>query len=192
MTDANSINQEFDQFNERIVYQSNPPWVTVKQTKLGFFFLERKGKDSVAVFLLRQAKDTSVEKKYEVLIRLQPLPVDNTDNQALFVCPITGSIDNHEATRMAAKREAMEEAGYDLSLAQLSHFGSYIVGTQTNEVVYLYCADVSNLQPSNPQGDGTYFESVSENEWIPFKALADFDYAACQIGYLKLSRLDFK
>lgn len=46
-------------------------WIVVKEAPRGFQYLERKGKDSVAVFLLRKSSEQS--KQYEVLIRQQHL-----------------------------------------------------------------------------------------------------------------------
>ncbi len=45
---------------------------------------------------------------------------------------------------MAAVREVKEEAGYTVDLLPL---GRYISGTQTNEICYLFYADVTGLEP---------------------------------------------
>lgn len=159
-------------------------WVVVKKTFRGFYFLERKGKDSVAVFLLRQ--NDANPKAYEVLIRKQPLCIDNTEINGqlkLFSCPITGALDEGELPEAAANREVYEESGFAVQLLPL---GKYIVGTQTNEICYMYYADVSGVESDIAQQDGSYHESISKNEWYPFEYLNQCEYSACQIGYFKL------
>ncbi|HEY9299820.1 MAG TPA: NUDIX domain-containing protein [Phormidium sp.] len=176
---------QFDEKNERVVFQSNPPWVQVKQTVKGFFFLERKGKDSVAVFLIRKNPDTITG--YEVLIRLQPLPLDNSDNQKLYACPVTGSLDEGENIRQCALREVQEETGYKLD--SVKNLGAYIVGSQVNEFCYMFYSDVTGMIPGDAPQDGGYDESISKNVWVPMENLNHYDYSACQIGYLRLIQI---
>jgi len=161
-------------------------WVKVIETPKGFQFLERRNKDSVAIFITRQSLDD-----YEILVRYQPMPLDNTDHQKLYPCPVTGSLEKDpneigdiELTKEifeTARREVLEETGYDVPT--LNYIGKYIVGTQTNETVYMFHVDVTGLIPSDPEGDGGYHESISKNIWEPFDNLRDFDYSACKIGW---------
>jgi 8-oxo-dGTP diphosphatase len=155
------------------------PWLAIKQTPLGFYYAERKGKDSVGVFLIRKTGDRT----YEVLIRQQPLCIDPADELALYPCPITGGIDGEESPAVAAVREVYEEAGYSVSVIPL---GSYIVGTQINETCHLYYADVTGVEPTEAPQDGSFFESISKNEWHPFEYLRECNYSGCQIGYYRL------
>lgn len=161
-------------------------WITVKQTSLGFQFAERKGRDSVAVFLVRRS---DANEAYDVLIRQQPLCIDPiVPDQPVILrpCPITGGIDGDETPEQAAVREVQEEAGYSVEVVPLGH---YIVGTQTNEICYLYYADVTGHSPAEALQDGSYFESISINEWQPFSNLEGYHYAACQIGYYRLKKV---
>jgi 8-oxo-dGTP diphosphatase len=172
---------------DRIIFSTQ--WITVKQAPRGFQYLERKGKDSVAVFLLRRGETPA---QYEVLIRQQHLCIDNREIDGtfrLFPCPVTGALDDGESPESAAKLEVHEETGYQVEVLPL---GQYIVGTQVNEICYLYYADVTGIEPGVPQLDGTYMETIGKNEWHPFEYLATCDYAACQIGYLKLQKILFK
>ena len=172
---------------DRIIFQEK--WIAVRETPRGFQYLERKGRDSVAVFLLRKSGKNLAQ--YEVLIRQQPLCVDNTEINGmlkLFACPITGAIDEGESPEECANREVYEEAGYEVQVILL---GEYIVGTQTNEVCYLYYADVTDIEPGEARQDGSYHESISRNQWQPFEYLKICDYSACQIGYFKLREILF-
>ena len=68
----------------------------------------------------------------------------------------------------------------------MTDLGQDIVSTQTNEVCYLYYADVSGQEPSEAPQDGTFLESIAHNQWHPFEDLKTFDYVACQLGYYRL------
>lgn len=167
---------------DRTIFQTD--WIAVKESPRGFQYLERKGKDSIAVFLLRKLRTNPLQ--YEVLIRQQHLCIDNREVDGkftLFPCPITGALEEGELPEAAAQRETYEEAGYRV---QLIPFGKYIVGTQVNEICYLYYADVTGIEPDVAQQDGTYMESIGQNEWHPFEYLKKCEYSACQIGYMKL------
>ncbi len=168
----------------------NTQWITVKESPRGFQYLERKGKDSVAVFLLRKSGKNL--EQHEVLIRQQHLCIDNREVDGkfrLFPCPVTGALEKGETPEAAAEREVYEETGYTV---QVSPLGRYIVGTQVNEICYLYYADVTNMKPDVAQQDGTYMEAIAHNEWHPFEYLESCEYSACQIGYLKLQKILFK
>src|SRR5579883_1267265 len=167
---------------DRTIFQTN--WIAVKESSRGFQYLERRGKDSIAAFLLRKSCADPVQ--YEVLIRQQHLCIDNREVEGtfnLFPCPITGALEVGESPAAAAIREVYEESGYRVPLQSL---GKYIVGTQVNETCYLYYADVTGVEPEAAPQDGTYMESIGRNEWHPLAYLRDCEYAACQIGYFNL------
>jgi 8-oxo-dGTP diphosphatase len=170
---------------ETIVFESPKGWVQVIETPRKFYYLRRKHRDSVGVFLVR--KTTA----WEVLVRMQPLPVHNADlddEMRLYPCPITGGFEHHqEDPYECAVREVMEEAGY--ALAEVQNLGKYIVGTQTDETVYLFWQDVTGMEPQAATQDGSYFESISKNEWQPLSALKQYDYSGCQIGYYRLREI---
>lgn len=172
---------------DETIFQTH--WVKVKQTPKGFQFLERKGKDSVAIFLVRKDPNPPDPRYYapgfQVLIRYQPLPLDNDDlDQTLWPCPITGSKEVGEDSLACALREVEEETGYVLT--DLRDLGLYIVGTQTNEIVRMFWFDIGSLTPEKVKGDGSFHESISQNKWENIHDLKDCSYSACQIGYYRL------
>ena len=139
-------------------------WLKVKKSEKGYYFSERKGKDSIAVFLVRQIIEDG-NSFFEVLVRKQPLPIDNSKDMKLFNCPITGSIDEGEDIRSCAIREIEEETGYLISSEKINPLGSYIVGTQTNETVYMFMTWIKDKTPKvEAEGNGNYFEGISKNE----------------------------
>lgn len=173
---------------DRVIF--NTQWIAVRESSKGFQYLERNGKDSVAVFLLRKSGENPGQ--YDVLIRHQHLCIDNQEVNGrlkLFPCPITGALDEGESPEEAVIREVYEETGYRVQVLPL---GKYIVGTQVNEVCYLYYANVTGIVPDEAQEDGTYLESIGRNEWHPFNYLEMCEYSACQIGFFKLRKILFQ
>ena len=172
---------------DSIIFQTN--WITVKESPRGFQYLERKGKDSVAVFLLKKSNNSPLQ--YQVLVRQQHLCIDNSEaggRLKLFPCPITGAVYEGESPEATAVREAYEETGYQV---QVLPFGKYVVGTQINEICYLYYVYVTQHPPDPPQ-QGSYLESLGRNKWCPYEELKNYDYAACQIGYFRLREILFQ
>lgn len=157
-------------------------WVSLKESSTGFQFLERKGKDSVAILLFKVENN-----ELYCLIRKQPLCalLDGVKDHVLGNCPITGSIEQDENYKITAIREVEEESGYILNIDKLVDIGFYIVGTQTNEKCFIYIADVTGLKNKIPEGDGSLDESVSYNEWVKFKDIKNESYSGLAIIYLR-------
>jgi 8-oxo-dGTP diphosphatase len=179
---------------EKVVFESPKAWVQVIETPRKFYYLRRKHKDSVGVFLVRRPLVGHSQRSaqgWEVLVRMQPLPVHNADLDdefRLYPCPITGGLDSpDELPYDCAVREVLEESGYEL--AELRDLGKYIVGTQTDETVYLFWQDVTGVEAQAAMQDGSFFESISKNEWQPLEFLRDCEYSGCQIGYYRLREL---
>lgn len=180
-------------------------WIKVKKTPKGYYFSERKGVDSIAVLLYRKVEnkhdhdpECRCENEFdlEVLVRRQPLPIlnsqsnDNEDLPPLFKCPITGGIEYGDSPIQTIVKEIEEEAGYVVYERDLKLLGDYYVGTQTNEVVYIATCEIKpETGKKKIEGDGSYFESISKNEWIPLTDLLDTEYSGLNILANKLYRL---
>jgi 8-oxo-dGTP diphosphatase len=130
-----------------------------------FYFARRRGKDSIAVFLYRKTETGA-----EILLRHQPLVhLDDGDSTEVFPCPVTGSLELGENPELCTLREIDEETGYLVLADKLQKLGSYIVGTQTDEVVHFYAAEISEgceRQKLPASGDGGFHEAISHNEWV--------------------------
>ncbi len=161
---------------EKVLFKSK--WITLKQTELGFQYLERNGVNSIALFLTRWNSD-----KFEVLIRMQPMPLDNSKNVKLYPCPITGGNYENKPLIEIAQQEALEEAGYKILLNDIKYLGNYFVGTQTNEVVSMFVSNVTSLKPEKITTDGTIHEKMSYNVWKDIDFLKKCKYSACLIAH---------
>jgi hypothetical protein len=148
-------------------------WMKVRRTEKGFFYSERLGRDSIAVLCYRHTDNGT-----EALIRYQPLCINGSDTE-LMPCPITGSMDHDgEDPIDVAIREVHEEAGYVVDYPLVGTCGSYIVGTQTNERVFLFTVCLNDLEPVEIKGDGGFHESISHNKWEPLENIMEYEYAA--------------
>lgn len=174
---------------EKIVFDCD--WIKVKKTPKGYYFSERKGIDSVAILLYRKIYEENLD-FLEVLVRKQALPIlnsqsnDDKDVPQLFECPITGGIDDGYTPLQTMIKECREESGYLIDEGILKPLGLYYVGTQTNEVVYMGICDVTKLSPKNIEGDGTYFETIAKNVWMPIEKVLNTEYSGLNIMANKL------
>jgi hypothetical protein len=157
----------FNNPKHEVIFKND--WVQLIKSQDGFFYLQRCGKNSIAVLLYNH--------KGEVLVRYQPMcAVEKLgpSTERLAPCPITGSLDDNEVPIKAAIREAKEEAGYGIE-DMIEEVGSYIVSTQCNEICYCYIADVEGITPDEPKGDGGYHESISYNKWVNIKDIPNLE-----------------
>jgi 8-oxo-dGTP diphosphatase len=53
----------------------------------------------------------------------------------------------------------------------------------------MFYADVTDIEPEHVSQDGSFFESVSQNQWQPLEYLNQGDYGDCQLGYFQLKSL---
>lgn len=171
----------------RILFSTK--WVKLMESSSGFHYLERKGKDSIAVLLLKIEND-----ELKCLIRKQPLcALRTSDNQhldeILGSCPITGSMELNEDPIECTVREIEEESGFTIKPELLNTLGTYIVGTQTNEICSMFVADVTGLNNTEAKGDGSACENASHNEWISFNKIQNEVYSALPIMYLRIINL---
>lgn len=162
---------------DKIIYTTEPAFLSIRKADPPYFYAERKGRDSVALFLINSDK--------KVLIRWQPMPPISDDE--LFASPITGSIEENKDLYEIAIQEALEEGGYEVDSEMLMNLGEYIATTQMNEVVHMFYADVTFLPQVNCLGDGSYHETLASNEWMSFEAaLRVAKYSGLLIGLFLL------
>ena len=131
------------------------PYLSVHQ--LGhYYYSQRAGTNSVA-FILIDKKTNRVG-----LINIYHGPTPTIRN-----CAFTGSLDNPELDIVGhVIEEVEEESGYKVTNEDISYFGTYEVGTQTNELVHLYLVYVDEGYAGEKNPDGTH-EAEAETVWMP-------------------------
>ena len=153
---------------DEVLYDAG--WMKLYKTGRGFIYSERRGVRSTALLLYRLIPEGQI-RQYEILTHYQPLPVGPVAQGDAYPCPITGSLLEGDSPHDNIMQEALEEGGFDLNFegAKVVHHGNYFVGTQTNEVVLMFSCDVTGIEQQEPEGDGSYWETVSHNQWHPLE-----------------------
>lgn len=161
------------------LYQTK--YLSLLQTEKGFYYAQRRNKNSVAGLCFK--KENNI---YYFLLRYQPLPeIDNKISwDELYPCPITGSCEINEDYLTTMIREIYEEGGIKVSTNNLVANTSCVATTQMNEIVYNYLFDVTNLEQVKTSGDGSIFESVSQNVWVTLDQLEDIIFNNKAKAYL--------
>ncbi|WP_155524044.1 hypothetical protein [Nodosilinea nodulosa] len=151
-----------------------------------YHFAQRLGRDSIAVLPYRYNRSRGGA--VEVLVRKQAMP--QFPGSPLQLSPITGSLDNPDLNKQdIAIVELWEEAGYKADRSTMISIGSYIVGTQTDEVCYCFAVNLTNSEQYTAPGDGTHYESLASNEWVSFgdaKRNARYSGLICCLSFLEL------
>jgi len=98
----------------------------------------------------------------EVLLREEINPAWSKDP---VLSSITGGIELGEDKRSAARRELLEETGFDADSSKLKYVG-YCYGSKMSDSVYhLFCVDVTGLKSKLPKGDGSKLETKAKNKF---------------------------
>lgn len=180
----NSITREFalmlEKLTTKTVYVSGDPetakkYLTVKEISSEelppYFFVERKGKNSVA-FLL---EDRKVPEKPIIVLRQWHGPLGRYN-----VGAFTGSIDKDLSVLDIVIEEVFEEAGYVVDKSMIKHLATEPVSGNTNEEVHLFIVDVTNaefkgIHPENVFEKNTFrirmrlAEVLESCEWKGYK-----------------------
>lgn len=141
-------------------------WIQVFETRHGFYYAQRKGKDSVAILGFKKTAE-----EYQFLIRYQPLPpIDQVEH--LFPCCITGTIEPQTDLLTCVRHELYEEGGYQLKAdTDIIATTSFIGSTQMSETTHVYLIDLTNYNQNEIINDGSYLETLAVTKWISQKTL---------------------
>lgn len=166
--------------NKKILYHSK--WMKLYKNEKGYIFAERRNKDSVAILCFKK-----VNNEYYFLIRFQPLIDIKEDDNILFPCLVTGSLENGEDLISTCRRELYEEVGIPISndLKPLLHY-KYVSTTQMNEVVNIFIFDVTDWKFENPKTDGSFYESISFNKWVNNEELKNIIFSNNELNLSSL------
>lgn len=124
--------------------KNGEPWIRVFQTHDGFYYASRPGHMSVAFILIDQ------DKKSFGLIECMHVPTHKKAVRAF-----TGSMDVPPGitAQQVCQMEVKEESGYSVTSLDITGIGSYEVGHQTDEIVWLFVVDVTGKIPGEPIPD---------------------------------------
>lgn len=98
----------------------------------------------------------------QYLIRREVCPAWDWEHKT---CALTGGWESDETILECAARELYEEAGYEVHEGHLESLGTCHLSKAMDTVCHLFAADVTQVDPDEPEGDGSLFEERAENEW---------------------------
>ncbi|EJF05928.1 hypothetical protein ThvES_00020080 [Thiovulum sp. ES] len=126
-----------------------------------YFYIERKGTNSVAFVLYDSSKGYGLLRQWHGALK------------GFKTGAFTGSLDkNNKSAISHTIEEVEEEAGYKLSEERIQNIGLHEVGANTNEKVYLYLVDISGLEFQGIVPENMW-EANTETIWVkpPFTSL---------------------
>lgn len=145
-------------------------WCTIKKIEKNngesYYFSERAGVDSVA-FILFDANNG--ETPFGIIEQYRG------NYGAFHKGCYTGSNDKPELTmEEIVVEEVKEEAGYEVTLDRVAFMTKEFCGSGTNESVYLYVVDVTDV-PLGETAPESIFEENTENLWVDKQGLMHCD-----------------
>lgn len=90
------------------------------------------------------------------------------------LCSITGGMDvEGESPAFTAKRELLEEGGYNAPVEKFVYLGEVRPSKQSDNIQHLFVVNVTGLEQGEIVGDGTFGEEGAYVEWITVRQLSE-------------------
>lgn len=139
---------------------------------------KNNGAGSIAILPIRvvlgTGKSANVEFA-EVLVRKEVVPAwtyDEDVNASNSYVAITGLIEPGETPAEAARRELLEETGYEIPEGEIiPMIWSGFQSKKDKDRHYIFIKRITSLPQKEITGDGTYLESLGSNHWIRLSRL---------------------
>lgn len=114
----------------------------------------------VAILGYRTVENGSVE----VLGRYEVCPAHGND---LKLCSLTGGADvDGELFAHTARRELLEESGYDIGNITPKSLGYVYSNKSSDSITHLFCVDLTGFERGDSMGDGTLGEEGAYSDWV--------------------------
>lgn len=158
---------------------------TVKGSDEEFTYMHEQGTKgkSIAVLLYRRkGKDA-----WEYGIRKEIIPA--WGDKPTY-CSLTGTVEAGDVLEERAIKEIEEESGYKVKEKDLESLGTCYGAKSIDTVFHLFAVDVGDLEPEEPEGDGSDLEDKSKFEWTYFNK-NDYEKFQCSILSTMILRLGF-
>lgn len=90
------------------------------------------------------------------------------------LCSITGGMDKEgESPAFTAKRELLEEGGYNVPLHKFVYLGTVKPSKQSDTIQHLFVVDITGKEQGEIVGDGTFGEEGAYVKWITASELTN-------------------
>lgn len=140
-------------------------WLTVKQTEGEWVYLETP--PAVAVLPFRFNGNFG---SVEFLVRFESIP---TMGEGMQPWCISGGIAEHGSPEDAAVAELLEEGGFQVREQDLIDLGETWTRKDVSQPLRIFAVDVTDLEQSEPQGDGSEYEQEFELKWLNWYGLVE-------------------
>lgn len=149
--------------NEKILFKNK--WIEIYEKD--DWYTCYRSKHGVAVLGFRM-----MESEPEILVRLENTPChdDGPRIENLNMTSLTGMIEDDLNAVHTAKRELLEESGYDVPVDELKFLGWVYPSKMSDNKIYLFAVDLGQHVPvSAPKGDGSQGEDGGRCIWVSMK-----------------------
>jgi 8-oxo-dGTP pyrophosphatase MutT (NUDIX family) len=162
-------------------------WINVIELDDGYT-IYRLGETNEGVHILayRAQKDESLD----ILIRQENCP----PHGGMVPTGITGTVEKGDSLLETARRELLEESGYDRPKEDFQYQGSIYPSKASDFKIHLYAIDVGFTEPEQPiRGDGTKGEEGASTYWTIAENCADIASApALSVSILRLLITEYR
>jgi hypothetical protein len=149
-------------------------WTSVKEITLDngaqyvYASAEWCGSEGVAVLGYRSIETLE---KFEILGRYEICP---SHSELPELCSITGGMDKEgESPVFTAKRELIEEGGYDVPVEKFVYLGTVRPSKASDNTTHLFVVNLDGAKEVEAIGDGTLGEEGAYCSWIDVHEMAN-------------------
>lgn len=135
------------------------PFMSVKRARGYYEYAERGGQDSIFFILYDKKND-----KWALINEAKP-PLDERQNtKVMMKTAFGGSIDmDNKTPQEICQVEVLEEAGYDVSLDNITFVGKTLVSSQMSQMALGYFVEVTGIEKTHK---AEYELDVSETQHL--------------------------
>lgn len=148
-------------FDLKTLFRS--PWITVKEVKTDKFSYTYVSGDSDDKVFITIMPFRRVNGKLEFLSRYELRPCWSLDS--LKMTCVTGAMQENKTPAETAQAELQEETGYVCELDEIIPLGQSHVSKSSDSRCEFFTVDLTDKEPGEIHGDGSYLETLSKNHW---------------------------
>ena len=147
--------EEQNEHKAKVIWQSEgkspingEPWITVKEARNYYNYVQRAGTDSIAFILIDSEKE-----QLGLILESKP-PLDEAYNEKkMLTTAFGGSCDMDIPLNEICQTEVLEESGYNVVLENIVFMGDTLVSSQMNQICHLFLVNVTGLTPTETEAD---------------------------------------
>lgn len=154
---------------EEVLFKNK--WIEVYE-KDGWYTCYRSEHGVVVLGIRYSESKKALLDEMEALVRVEHTPchLDGPKEGKFNLTSLTGMIEDGLTPFQTAKKELLEESGYDVQEEAFIDLGWVYPSKQSDNKIYLFAVDLTGLEPSKEiSGDGTKGEEGAYSKWVSLK-----------------------